>query len=45
MIKNYLEKVIEKENLSFDESYDAMDKIMSGQVSNIKLSGFLIALK
>lgn len=45
MIKNYLEKVIEKENLSLDESYDAMNKIMSGEVNNLLLSGFLIALK
>ena len=45
MIKNYLNKIIEKENLSMYESYDAMLRIMSGDVSNILLSAFLIALK
>jgi anthranilate phosphoribosyltransferase len=45
MIKNYLNKIIEKENLSLYESYDAMLRIMSGDVSNILLSAFLVALK
>jgi len=45
MIKNYLNKVIEKENLSINESYDAMIRVMSGEVSQVLLSGFLIALK
>jgi anthranilate phosphoribosyltransferase len=45
MIKNYLEKLLNNQNLSVSESYDTMDKIMSGEVSNILLSGFLIALK
>lgn len=45
MIKNYLNKLIEKENLSIYESYDAMIRIMSGDVSPVLLSGFLVALK
>ena len=45
MIKSYLNKIVEKENLSLAESYDAMLRIMSGDVSNILLSAFLIALK
>jgi anthranilate phosphoribosyltransferase len=45
MIKNYLNKIIEKENLSLYESYDAMLRIMSGDVSNVILSAFLVALK
>lgn len=45
MIKNYLNKVIEKENLSIDESYEVMIRIMSGDVSQVLLAGFLIALK
>jgi anthranilate phosphoribosyltransferase len=45
MIKHYIEKVIEKENLSIDESFDAMDRIMNGSINNSQLSGFLIALK
>jgi anthranilate phosphoribosyltransferase len=45
MIKNYLDKIISKEDLTISESYDLMDRIMSGDVSNILLSAFLIALK
>ncbi|MDP4190518.1 MAG: anthranilate phosphoribosyltransferase [Bacteroidota bacterium] len=45
MIKYYLEKVISKEDLSFEESFDAMDQIMSGNINNSQLSGFLTALK
>lgn len=45
MIKSYLEKVIEKENLSFQESGEVMDRIMTGLVNNSQLSGFLTALK
>jgi len=45
MIKKYIEKVVERENLSFEESYQVMDHIMSGEVNNSQLAGFLIALK
>jgi len=45
MIKKYIQKVIERENLSFEESYQVMDHIMSGEVNNSQLAGFLIALK
>ncbi len=45
MIKEYLQKVINNENLSFDESFTAMSEIMSGEVNNSHLAGFLIALK
>lgn len=45
MIKKYLEKVIEKENLSFNESYRIMEEIMSGNVNNSHLAGLLVALK
>jgi anthranilate phosphoribosyltransferase len=45
MIKEYLQKVIDKEDLSFDESFTAMSEIMSGEVNNSHLAGFLIALK
>ncbi len=45
MIKEYLEKVINKEDLSFDESFSAMSEIMNGEVNNSHLAGFLIALK
>ena len=45
MIKEYLEKVIDKEDLSYNELYTAMTEIMSGEVNNSHLAGFLIALK
>ncbi|MCX6149455.1 MAG: anthranilate phosphoribosyltransferase [Ignavibacteriales bacterium] len=45
MIKNYIEKILEQENLTISEAYDAMDNIMSGKVNNSQLAAFLIALK
>jgi anthranilate phosphoribosyltransferase len=45
MIKNYIEKLLAKENLSIEESFDSMDMIMSGSINNSQLAGFLIALK
>jgi|YelNatPaOPRAMG01_1025707.scaffolds.fasta_scaffold00372_21 anthranilate phosphoribosyltransferase len=45
MIKEYLQKVMDNENLSFDESFTAMSEIMNGEVNNSHLAGFLIALK
>jgi anthranilate phosphoribosyltransferase len=45
MMKKYLNKIIEKDNLTLDESYDVMLRIMSGDVNNILLSAFLVALK
>jgi len=45
MIKEYLQKVIDNEDLSFQESFDSMSEIMSGNVNNSHLAGFLIALK
>lgn len=45
MIKTYLDKIISKEDLTLSESYDLMDRIMSGNISSILLSAFLIALK
>lgn len=45
MIKEYLQKVIDNENLTFEESFNAMSEIMNGEVNNSHLAGFLIALK
>jgi len=45
MKKEILEKVIEKEDLTLEESYNTMTSIMSGEVNNSQLAGFLIALK
>ena len=44
-MKQYIEKIIDKESLSFNEAYSAMTSIMSGEVDNSNLAGFLIALK
>lgn len=45
MIKEYLQQVIDKEDLSFPDAYSAMSEIMNGEVNNSHLAGFLIALK
>jgi len=45
MTKKFLEKVIAKENLSFEESFLVMNSIMNGEVNNSHLAGLLIALK
>ncbi len=44
-MKEYLEKIVAKENLSFDESFQIMSEIMNGNVNNSHLAGLLIALK
>src|SRR3989339_558921 len=44
-MKEYLEKIIAGEDLTFEESYAAMTKIMNGNVNNSHLAAFLIALK
>lgn len=44
-MKQYLEKIIEKENLSFDEAFNVMNEVMTGNVSHPLLAGFLVALK
>lgn len=45
MIKNYLEKVIAKENLTIDEASEIMLMIMNGEVNNSQLAGLLTGLK
>ncbi len=44
-MKTYIEKIISKEDLTFNEAYEAMHNIMSGGVNNSHLAGFLVALK
>ncbi|HVO73989.1 MAG TPA: anthranilate phosphoribosyltransferase [Ignavibacteriaceae bacterium] len=44
-MKEYLERIVAKENLSFNESFALMSAIMSGGVNNSHLAGLLIALK
>ncbi len=44
-MKLYIEKMLDRENLSFEEAFFVMDRIMSGEVNNSQLAGLLIALK
>ena len=37
-------KLLNKDNLTFEESYELMNQIMSGKVSEIKLSFILTSL-
>ncbi|MBU2493437.1 MAG: anthranilate phosphoribosyltransferase [Bacteroidetes bacterium] len=45
MIKFYIDKIIEKNDLSIEEAYSAMHKIMDGEISNSQLAAFLVAMK
>lgn len=44
-MKEYLEKIIEGENLSFGEAYNVMYSIMSGNENNSQIASLLTALK
>lgn len=44
-IKNYLEQLISRNDLSLDEAYELMNEIMEGGINNSHLSAILIALK
>jgi anthranilate phosphoribosyltransferase len=44
-MKEYLEKVIAGEDLTFNESFKVMSEIMEGSVNHSHLAGFLVALK
>src|SRR6056297_2402009 len=44
MIKQQIDKVIKKENLTIEEAEDIMDKIMSGECTDSQIGGFLTAL-
>ncbi len=45
MIKNFIEKIISGNDLSFDESQNALFTIMQGEVDNLQISALLTALK
>lgn len=45
MIKQFIEKIIERENLSIEEAYHVMNAIMSGEVNNSQIAALLTALK
>lgn len=44
-MKDYLEKVIEGNNLTFDEAYKVMYSVMSGNENNSRIASLLTALK
>jgi anthranilate phosphoribosyltransferase len=45
MIKPYLNKVIQKQNLTENEAEEAMDIIMSGNATPAQIGGYLVALR
>jgi anthranilate phosphoribosyltransferase len=45
MIKDFLEKITNKESLSLQESFDVMNMIMKGEVNNSQIAGLLVGLK
>jgi anthranilate phosphoribosyltransferase len=45
MIKEYLEKIINGQNLSYDEAYEVLFKIMTGKVNHSQIAAMLTALK
>lgn len=44
MIKEAIEKIVNKEDLSFDESFQVMNEIMNGETSQTQNAAFLAAL-
>lgn len=45
MIKKYIEKIIDGEDLTFGESHDALSHIMQGEISDAQTASLLTALK
>lgn len=45
MIKEAIGKIVEGENLSFDEAKNVMNEIMSGETSETLISSYLVALR
>ena len=44
MIKEAILKVYKNENLTYDEAYQTMDEIMSGEASEVQMSAYLTAM-
>ena len=44
MIKEAILKVSRKENLTYDEAFQTMDEIMSGEASEVQMSSYLTAM-
>lgn len=44
MIKEAIKKIVDKQDLSYDEAYSVMNEIMSGETSQVQNAAFLAAL-
>lgn len=44
MIKEAIEKIVDKQDLSYEEAYSVMNEIMDGETSAIQNAAFLAAL-
>ncbi len=44
-MKQIIEKIIDNENLTIEEAYTSMLRVMNGEINNSHLAAFLIALK
>jgi anthranilate phosphoribosyltransferase len=45
MIREGIQKLIQKTNLTFDESQEIMREVMSGKATNVQIAAFLTALR
>ena len=45
MIKNAIAKLVQKQDLTFEESYFAMRQIMNGEADQAQIAGFLVGLR
>ncbi len=45
MIKNAIAKLVQRQDLTFEESYFAMRQIMNGEADQAQIAGFLIGLR
>ncbi|CUT02226.1 anthranilate phosphoribosyltransferase [Candidatus Chrysopegis kryptomonas] len=45
MIKNAIAKLVQKQDLTFEESYFAMRQIMNGEADHAQIAGFLVGLR
>ena len=44
MIKEAILKVYKHQDLTYDEAYQTMDEIMSGEASEVQMSAYLTAM-
>jgi anthranilate phosphoribosyltransferase len=44
-LKRYIEKIVDRQDLSYEEASNAMDEIMSGTATNSQIAAFLTALR